>query len=354
MSAAPVITRPPGRPGDAGGLAPGPRAVAPAVARQLAARLRNEWLPRAAWAIGRTGRTGMLGVALLLAAALFLVSTHLPVVAEVESLRADLSAAQSSGRAPASEQAADPAGALPALPARTDVPAMLRQLFSTAAQAQLAVDTGKYDIKEARSGGVVRYHIAFPVTGPYPHIRAFVDSTLAGMPAVALSDLALERKTIADGEVEAQLRLTIYTSAAAAPGGGPGVAGPREGPAPDAPGGSRGSDRVVEPAHAAALFAPHSWVVLKPVRLPPPPPAAPPPAPPDPTAPPFPYALVGSYAPLGEPPVFYLSHGDRMIEARVGDRLDGVYQFESAAGDQLVFVYLPLNIRQNISAGASK
>ncbi len=86
-------------------------------------------------------------------------------------------------------------------------------------------------------------------------------------------------------------------------------------------------------------------------KLPPPPPAAPPP---EPTAPPLPYTLVGSIAPAGGPPVFYLAKGDREIEAHVGDRLDGVYQLESAAGTQLVFVYLPLQIRQTLPAGATK
>ena len=109
------------------------------------------------------------------------------------------------------------------------------------------------------------------------------------------------------------------------------------------------SDRVVTATQAAALFAPHSWYVP-----PPPPPPAPPPPAPVPTAPPLPYTFVGSYAPKGDPPVFFLAHGDRVIDARVGDQLDGVYQFESAAGGQLVFVYLPLNIRQNLAAGASR
>ena len=108
------------------------------------------------------------------------------------------------------------------------------------------------------------------------------------------------------------------------------------------------SDRVVASTQAAALFAPHSWYVPPPPR-----PPVPPPPPPEPTAPPFPYTFVGSFAPKGDPPVFFLAHGDRVIDARVGDRLDGVYQFESAAGGQLVFVYLPLNIRQNLAAGVS-
>jgi type IV pilus assembly PilO-like protein len=187
------------------------RADATARARRVAARLKNEWLPRATWTISRTGRTGLVGIALLLAAALFLVSTHLKVAGEVHAMRADLATALSRARTAAVERAADPATAIRALPARTDVPAILRQLFEEATRAGLAVDTAKYEVAATKSSGVVRYQIAFPVTGPYPQIRAFIDATLATMPAVALRDLALERKTIGDGSVEAQIRMTVYT-----------------------------------------------------------------------------------------------------------------------------------------------
>jgi hypothetical protein len=113
------------------------------------------------------------------------------------------------------------------------------------------------------------------------------------------------------------------------------------------------TERVVDPTQAETLFARHSWAAPPPPPRPPPPPAPEPP-PPEPTAPPFPYAFVGSFAPEGDRPVFFLAKGDRVIDAHVGDRLDGVYQFESAAGGQLVFVYMPLNIRQNLTAGASR
>ena len=52
--------------------------------------------------------------------------------------------------------------------------------------------------------------------------------------------------------------------------------------------------------------------------------------------------------------MFFLARGDRVIDVRVGDRLDGVYQLESAAGGQLVFVYLPLDVRQTLAAGATR
>jgi len=187
------------------------RADAPALARRLAVRLSHEWLPRGAWMISRTGRSGLVGLALLLAAALFLLSTHRKVATEVEALRADLVAAQRQARTAATEQVADPAAAMRALPARTEMPAILRQLFDEATRAQLAVDTAKYEINAVTTSGVVRYQLAFPVTGPYPQIRAFIDATLATMPAVALRELALERKSIADGNVEAQVRMTVYT-----------------------------------------------------------------------------------------------------------------------------------------------
>jgi hypothetical protein len=315
-------------------------------------RLGIGWLSRAAWTIGRTGRPGLIGIALLLAAALFLFSTLLRVASDVETLRSSLAAAQQPGPPAPADMAPDPAGISLSLPPRTDVPEILRRVFQEARRARVTVDSGKYEV-DATRGSVVRYQIAFPVNGYYPDIRAFIDATLATIPAVALSDLAFERRAISDGDVQAQIRLTVYASATA-PVELPGAAGPaaiagQEGPPiPSSVCSVLASDRVVVPTRAGALFAQHSWYVIPPAPapLPPPPPAQA-------TAPPFPFTFLGSYAPTGEPPVFFLARGDRVIDAHVGDRIDGVYQFESAGNGQLVFVYLPLDIRQNLPAGGT-
>jgi len=71
-----------------------------------------------------------------------------------------------------------------------------------------------------------------------------------------------------------------------------------------------------------------------------------------PTAPPFPYTFLGALT-TGDKTVYFLSRADRVIDAHVGDRLDGIYDFESANAGQLIFNYLPLNIRQTLSSGAS-
>jgi hypothetical protein len=106
-------------------------------------------------------------------------------------------------------------------------------------------------------------------------------------------------------------------------------------------------NRIADASRAVDLFATRSWYVQPP---PPPPAVALPPAPP--TAPALPYTYLGSFAPQGDNPVFFLSRGDRLIDARVGDHLDGVYELTSAAGNELVFTYLPLNIQQSLSSGA--
>jgi hypothetical protein len=314
------------------------RADAVAIASRVAHRLGDEWLPRAAWTVARTGRGGLLGVALLLGAGVFLLSTHLPVASEVATMRSDLEAA----RRPAArraDRAGEPPVAVRQVPARDEMPAILRELFAQAGRARLTVDTGRYEVRTMPSGGLVRHQIAFPVAGPYPQIRAFIDATLASMPEVALADLTLERKAIGDAKVDAQLRLNVFTGE----GGDRGATLPSTGGL---------AERVVPPIAAASLFAPHSWYVAPPPR--PPPPPAPEPPPPEPTAPPFPYTLVGRFAPGNDPPVYFLSRGDRVLQVHVGDRFDGVYQLESAGPYQLTFVYLPLNVRQSLDAGGAK
>jgi hypothetical protein len=61
---------------------------------------------------------------------------------------------------------------------------------------------------------------------------------------------------------------------------------------------------------------------------------------------------VGSFTPAGERPTYFLARGDRVIDAHIGDKLDGTLLFEKVEGGQLVFTYLPLNIQQTLPVGA--
>jgi hypothetical protein len=70
-------------------------------------------------------------------------------------------------------------------------------------------------------------------------------------------------------------------------------------------------------------------------------------------APPLPFAYLGSYTPVGDPPIFFLARADRVYDVRVGDELDGTYRVENAQSGVLTFKYLPLNQNQMLNTGAT-
>jgi hypothetical protein len=93
-------------------------------------------------------------------------------------------------------------------------------------------------------------------------------------------------------------------------------------------------------------FAAREW--FKPPPPPPPPPAAPPPpAPPPPPPPPptLPYRFVGMLdeGPKAKPRVF-LSIGDKLLVAGVGDTLEGGYKLTAISGQELVFTHVQNNV----------
>jgi hypothetical protein len=110
--------------------------------------------------------------------------------------------------------------------------------------------------------------------------------------------------------------------------------------------------RVVEQSASGSLFAVHSWYVAPP----PPPPVAVSTAPVEPVkpvAPPLPFTYMGSYAPSGAKPVFFLTQGDRVYDVHIGDTLDGTYTVDSFTNGQLIFTYKPLNTQQQLTTGGA-
>lgn len=66
-----------------------------------------------------------------------------------------------------------------------------------------------------------------------------------------------------------------------------------------------------------------------------------------PAAPPNPYKVAGKVVQNGGARVF-LVKGDRVIEARTGEELDGGYRIEAIAADHVVLVYVPLGTRESL------
>ena len=215
MTQLPRSERPPGSLGVVTGT-PSPATAAShgrALSRSvhwLRARLSNVWLPQITWAVGRTGRAGLGGIALLGASGMFYLFTHRPVMGEVVQLRSDLAEAQARAAHAPAASTGEPARVVRELPARTDIPQVFGVLLQQADQAQLTIDTAKYEVSATKSGAVVRYQMAFPIAGPYPKVRQFIDATLKAIPELAIDSVSITRKTIGDETVEAQVRMTIF------------------------------------------------------------------------------------------------------------------------------------------------
>lgn len=98
---------------------------------------------------------------------------------------------------------------------------------------------------------------------------------------------------------------------------------------------------------ASNTFSAASWYVP-----PPPPPPPKPQPPPPPTAPPMPFSFMGRYE-EGGGKIILLVRGDRIYTVSEGEVIDNTYRVERLAGGQLELTYLPLNIKQMISAGGT-
>lgn len=98
-------------------------------------------------------------------------------------------------------------------------------------------------------------------------------------------------------------------------------------------------------AEGIDLFASKSWYVP-----PPPPQPVKPVAPPKPTAPPMPYSYLGQIEDNDGLKVF-LVRGDELLTAKQGDVLDKDYRLEAITAEQVILVYLPLDLKQILPAG---
>ncbi|HEY2685055.1 MAG TPA: type 4a pilus biogenesis protein PilO [Steroidobacteraceae bacterium] len=178
----------------------------------LRVQIAEVWLPRAVWTVSRSGRAGLVGIGLMGASLVFLISTYLPVRGEIQQLGSDLGVARAHAAAVSKVAVAnDSPQTLRNLPKRNEVPDLLAKLLQRADAAQLSIDTAKYEVSAGKAGAIVRYQVAFPVSGPYPRVREFIDSTLSDMPALSLDGLAIQRKSISDPDITAQITMTVFT-----------------------------------------------------------------------------------------------------------------------------------------------
>lgn len=188
-------------------------ALAPAPPRALLSdRVRTAALrsvPMFMYQLNRLGRSGVAGAGLVLIAAIFVFTAVVPQYRQIASLREELREAQHAGKA--DQSAPVRLGRfMEKLPKRSELPAIAGQIFKLAALAGVTLDQGRYELTPMHSGQLARYRMSFPIKGPYPKIRQFIDATLNAIPAAGVDGMRIERKTAGDANVDADLRFSIF------------------------------------------------------------------------------------------------------------------------------------------------
>jgi len=195
-------------------LAPPPAAPAPLAlpARTSAlARLRvgaSELVPYAQYQLTRLGIAGQAGLVALTAAAVVAVSALIPAQHSLQALNAELANARHAPAAMSADQALP--RVIATLPTRVQMSGVIGQIVAQAKTAGVSLDTGRYVYTPAKGGEIARYELEFPVKASYPDIRTFIDHTLTAVPSAALGKLRVERKTVGDAVVNADVGFVVF------------------------------------------------------------------------------------------------------------------------------------------------
>jgi len=95
------------------------------------------------------------------------------------------------------------------LPGSNEIPQVMLAILSAAESNGIELMSGDYHLKEQETG-ISEFKLKLPVNGTYPKVRAFVDTALLSVPALALSSFNVERQAVGDRIVAAELEFSLF------------------------------------------------------------------------------------------------------------------------------------------------
>jgi hypothetical protein len=180
------------------------------------------------FALRHIGLLGWAGALLVLSSLVYaaiiapeqraLLSAASVEIAGLQQRRAAM--ANAPGSLPEADGRANPAAELPSMKTTPDV---LLKLDGIARKDRLQLTRNDYRYvdqavpasgKKAAPAFVqdqfVEVRISMPASGRYDNIRAFIAHALENLPTLALEGLSLSRESIAQSDIQAQLRFTLF------------------------------------------------------------------------------------------------------------------------------------------------
>lgn len=138
--------------------------------------------------------------------------------AQTAALAAAAAAPPAAAPSPAAAAAGDAAARVAALHASLPEAAFaleaVQHLHQSAATHGVVLAAGEYRLVREPGVGVQRYQITLPADAPYPALRRWLAEVLEAHPTIALDELVLARSDVAQPQVRARLRWSLYLRSA--------------------------------------------------------------------------------------------------------------------------------------------
>ena len=89
----------------------------------------------------------------------------------------------------------------------------LAKLHGIGQATGVGLQAADYRAQPAGKNGsrIERFEIVMPAQGTYPQLREFIARALSEIPVLSLDQLSIKRESHDDGQVNAELRLTLHT-----------------------------------------------------------------------------------------------------------------------------------------------
>ncbi len=163
------------------------------------------------------GKPGLAGALLLVAGLAFTLAGVLParrelLAAQEQAARVEaVLAGVRSGRDAAPQSAEKRRDAFySALPAQAEVTQWIERIYEAAAAEKLSLARGEYAQADVADTRLTRYRIVLPLRGSYGQIRRFIAASQAAVPGLGLDDISIQRQSVGEGEIEANVHLSLY------------------------------------------------------------------------------------------------------------------------------------------------
>jgi hypothetical protein len=157
------------------------------------------------------GRSGLAALVLLALAFGFHALVVKPLQAKNAGMQATLARQGPGPAAPAGQKLAQFYQELGRPETATD---WLAKLYAISKATGVEMQSANYKTdgaeKPGSGGRIERYEIVLPVAGTYSQLRDFLGRALAEIPVLSLDQMSLRRESRTEGEVQAELRLTLH------------------------------------------------------------------------------------------------------------------------------------------------